>query len=585
MKHTRVSLLALSALAGGVFVASAASTPDMGTNYTLNAMVTANPAPLVVGIYGVPVDSTTPLNTGNYTDFDTDGSGKIDGIIDLGITNLSPELAPYTEAFFLGTVNGTVKSSGKTPVTNVKLSIKGNGYAQDMFATTQAQAAVNLTFSGNTATLMTSGTTNFGTNISIVYLNPDGSTNGTSTFSPYYYAYNYPAISDLMINYHYSDIYTNSAGGTNTINQDNYTEYYYDSVYFGTPLTTDPAQDPNIYTNTIVVGGTNTYYFVYYPLGSYVSWSPGGGWSTNYDNYGLNTTEVAEFMTAYAAAYNSVDTNNTDETITETYTFTTNMYGSDFYTNDHRALSNSWYQLDGTITGTIKAGKTTQKVQGETASLYEYHYVYSLAAGSITNNGTNIIATVYVKAVQYYDSSMNADPIYGFDDEIGMVNNKLYANNDWQIAGTGKGSINAKKQTFSLSEKGTSWSKGSSLKYSGTTVSNLLSSFTALTNISTIVNVAATPSVSTTVTNEGYSDWSYAGDYTDPTTTNVVDTNVFITDSQWYVYAPPAAKTNSVPNGISTFDASGKIMGQTIPTTPVVNSDASWDDFLNNNSY
>jgi len=573
MKHTRVSLLALSALAGGVFVASGAATPDMGTNYTLNAIVTTNPMPVVLEVYGLPSDSTTALNEGNYTDFDTDGSGKIDGIVDLIITNLTSDLAPYTEALFIGTASGNVTSSGNPSVPKVKLTIKGNGYAQNTIATTQAQASVNFSFSGSGSSLMTSGTTNFGTNISIVYLNPDGSTNYNSTFYPSYDERYEPLLNDLVFIYNYSDIYTNTAGGTNTINQANDVEFFTDDWLYGTPVSTDT----NI-TGSVTIG-TNTY--TTYPLGFRIQWSPGGGWTTNWLDFGLSSADVAGFTANYISVNNSVDTNNANETITTTYTSVVMPSSGYSYTNDDRALTNSWTEMDGTITGTIKVGKVSHKISGEAASLFEGHTVYSLGFGSVTNNGTNITATVYVKAVQY-NNSMNGQTIYGFDDEIAMVNTKLYVNNDWQLAGTGTGSVNTKKQTFSINEKGLSWSKGSSLKYTGTTVSNLLAGFTALTNITSIVNVAATPSVSTSVTNSGDSFWSYAGSYSDPTTTNVVaGTNVFITDSSWYVYAPPSIKTNSVANGIRSFTASGKLMGQKIANTPVVNQDADWNQFLN----
>src|SRR5689334_20813370 len=126
MKKVKVSLLALCALAGGALVASAAK-GDKGFTYNLDVTFT-NPV-TILDISGVPqVNTNFSLLAGNEGVAMTDGSGKLDGVWDMYITNLTAA-APLVDGDYIVDIGGsitTVTKSGANPVPVVNMTLKGN---------------------------------------------------------------------------------------------------------------------------------------------------------------------------------------------------------------------------------------------------------------------------------------------------------------------------------------------------------------------------------------------------------------------------------------------------------------------------
>src|SRR6185436_12770880 len=153
MKKLIVSLLTL---AGGAMVASAAATksPDLGYVYNLNATFTNN-VPVLLDVAGVPtIDTNFTLFPGNEGVVRTDGAGKVDGVYDMYITNLT-QAAPLVEGAYIADITGsitTTTSGGGNPRPVVTVSMKGNGYSRDGEAnTTNGASSFSLTFSSKNA--------------------------------------------------------------------------------------------------------------------------------------------------------------------------------------------------------------------------------------------------------------------------------------------------------------------------------------------------------------------------------------------------------------------------------------------------
>src|SRR4051794_18489101 len=142
MKRIKISSLTFCALAGSALLASAAATkvPDHGTNYIMNAQFTNHP-PLLLDVSGVPVSTNLQFTgfTGNnsFGVVYTDGAGKIDGVRDLVVTNLSGDVSPFATAKYVVDVAGSLNTSGKSNTANVKMILKGDGYAEDAAGATQ----------------------------------------------------------------------------------------------------------------------------------------------------------------------------------------------------------------------------------------------------------------------------------------------------------------------------------------------------------------------------------------------------------------------------------------------------------------
>src|SRR4051812_28083067 len=182
MKMLKISSLALCALAGSALFASAAAKvkiPDWGTNYILNAEFTNN-APNVLTVTDVPKSSG--LTPTNFPDLDflfgevvTDGAGKIEGVHDLVLTNLSADVSPSTSAKLVVDITGSITTSGKANTPNVKMSMKGDGYAEDSAGGNQVGANLNLNFATTGVVVSNSSVGPFFTNVTVIRTNSNGS--------------------------------------------------------------------------------------------------------------------------------------------------------------------------------------------------------------------------------------------------------------------------------------------------------------------------------------------------------------------------------------------------------------------------
>jgi hypothetical protein len=131
MKKLKISLLALSVLAGGSLVASAAA-PIVGNDYTFDAIFT-NPTPTsIFSVDGTPIpdpSSTVTVEEIGPGGVNTDGAGKIDGATTLRIGFLNASSNLVAVADMVTTVSGSIVTKGTTPTATINL--KGNGSSVD----------------------------------------------------------------------------------------------------------------------------------------------------------------------------------------------------------------------------------------------------------------------------------------------------------------------------------------------------------------------------------------------------------------------------------------------------------------------
>lgn len=145
MKKMKVSILALSALAGGILAASAASTVTTYRAYELYATYTNADAKVwsVNGGPETPPGAIYPQFVYQYGSVDTDGAGKIYGV---GVwhvyynTNHTPFSLVYAD--IAGKLTGKIGSPA-----SVTMTIKGNGYTADGLGYADP-GMVNLKFTG-----------------------------------------------------------------------------------------------------------------------------------------------------------------------------------------------------------------------------------------------------------------------------------------------------------------------------------------------------------------------------------------------------------------------------------------------------
>lgn len=158
MKKLTVCVLALAALAGGFSVTSAASSPEVFSNYGVS-MSWANPtndtgvatALLYIPYSGINTPNGVYPQINTTIGLNTDGSGKItgSGYLYVSYGSNTPPLS-----YFLVDVTGNV--TGKDGAsTKVKLSFKGSGYtvmdSNNNTGTNSFLNNINFTFDGSPA--------------------------------------------------------------------------------------------------------------------------------------------------------------------------------------------------------------------------------------------------------------------------------------------------------------------------------------------------------------------------------------------------------------------------------------------------
>jgi hypothetical protein len=127
MKKMKVSILALSVLAGGVLAASAANVTTY-TPYSLDVTYT-NAAAAVWEVDGAPATTSTAYpQVFSEVTAQTDGSGKITGWGEMYIAYNTNEV-PYTVLWV--SVTGKIGDKTAGAAAAVTLAIKGSGYSPD----------------------------------------------------------------------------------------------------------------------------------------------------------------------------------------------------------------------------------------------------------------------------------------------------------------------------------------------------------------------------------------------------------------------------------------------------------------------
>src|SRR5438477_3591756 len=151
MKKIKFSGLALAVLAGGAIAASAATAKtQQGSTFEISINFSNSP-PSLINVSDIP-HGTKDFNVTNEVSFadrivDTDGSGKIDGVVFLrlasgtatttfetnvvgGVTNIVTNVVATTTAYsdLIGDVAGKI-SSGKAGAVTITERVKASGYS------------------------------------------------------------------------------------------------------------------------------------------------------------------------------------------------------------------------------------------------------------------------------------------------------------------------------------------------------------------------------------------------------------------------------------------------------------------------
>ena len=624
MKRNIVSTLALCALAGSAFVASAASTkaPDRGDHYDLNVSFT-NP-PVFTSVSGLPSGSKTILNAFDDQVIFTDGSGKVEGVTSLAITNPGGSAA---YGIYVADIAGNI-TTVKTNTT-VKLTIKANGYAEASPLTDQQSSSANLSFATakNSGISSNTETFSFTTNVTIIFLGNDGTTNDSETISPGS-AFNQNAFSNLVVTYHFSTNWT--IGNTNVVDN----QIYQVIVSFGATVATNS-------------GGT-----IAPPLGfgfnpntnfpSVAIAQQTGSTFTNVSAFGLDITNVAAFIASINVSNGPINQ--------LVVSVKTNASGSAFSVASGVNITNFLVSIPGTLSGTIKVGKTTTKVNESANLVGSANWVASGFFGGDEGQGrlvlvnTNIevgffstnsgVSTNFVMVTNGVITAVplgtNQVPFTNFPTffaqsrgsgidlftertlpgEVVQLGKKMWlavneGDGDFGFSGTGNLTTKTKKTsgvsstntTYTANLKGVGRGHGSSLKLTGTN-GFLFTQYTVSTSapptVLSITNLAANPPLVVTFTNastnainvnsttlftvNGVTYTNTLGGFgAQPglpgelfvtfATTNTAAANLYslISLSAAQIRVPPALLTNTVPLAIKTVIKTGKIMGQTLP--------------------
>jgi hypothetical protein len=144
MKKVKISLLALSVLAGGSLAASAAAAGTTFNAYSLDAAFTNL---TVWSVNGAVTTSSGFPAIDNDTFVSTDGSGKISGGGELTI-NYNSNNVPVSVLFV--DISGKISSTTSKPTPAVTLMMKGSGYSVQDHTTAQTATPLscNLKFTG-----------------------------------------------------------------------------------------------------------------------------------------------------------------------------------------------------------------------------------------------------------------------------------------------------------------------------------------------------------------------------------------------------------------------------------------------------
>jgi hypothetical protein len=606
MKKLTVSMLALFALAGGAMIASAATTktPDRGDEYVFDPIFT-NPPTFVVAD-GLPTPSKTVLKALDDLIVFTDGSGKIDGVTSLVISN--PTTSELT-GIYVADISGSITTVKTNP--SIKMTIKGNGYAEAGRLTNQQSSTVSLNFASTTTSGVTTNTPSFSmsTNTQVIFLNSDNTTNHTQTIGPAF-AFSTTAYSNLTITYHFSQqVGTNTGGsGTTNIVDD---QFYQITFPFGAAVAT------NIFgtNNELPLGYDVNTNFTYTLVAVAQQTSIFG---TNLTP-GLDIGSVAgviSHMTASNATVNQVVVS------VKTSSVPANVTVGGF----PLLFTNVTLSVPGTLNGSIKAGKETTQVKNEAASMVasafwtgpntfqsgqqltlvstNFEIVTNVVTNIVVGVSTNVVTNVVTHFPTFFSSGSGSGISLftetGLFGEVVQLGKKMWLaiDDDFEnFSGTGsqttknvgKGTNATGVTSYTANLKGIARSRGSSLTLKGTN-NVLITAYNVVSNgpatVRSFTNMAVTPPLVVTVTNTTTNSVSidtstvfsvggvtYTNTLGDGSSLVFVTTNAAAASSYLQteitfdsIAIPPTIVTNTVPLGIKTILKTGKMIGQKLPT-------------------
>lgn len=562
----------------------------LATNYLLNAEFTNNRVvPNIASVSDIP--QSTNFFSAESVSF-TDGAGKIEGVSDLGWGVLS-SLGPFVQGDVIANVSGsitTVKSN-----TTVVMTMKGKGFAMDATGSDQANASLSLTFKSTKGIVMVTNEFD-STNGSAIVLttNPDGST--SSNFLAVVIQTNLvinPNYNQLVFTVATSDIVTNSRTEVTVSNAIDSV----DNVFpFGTALSTNGQ-------GSFTVGGAA---FTKFPIAYVITWdsSMTAQPMTN-TILGLDVSEVPSFITNFFAVNSSTNTHPNERIVKTVMSVQTNVTASTGGTNGFTGgftnltvvnnLSNSWFEIDGFLNGSVHAGKFSQPIKNEPATLTGNHVLFTAFQGTGSNTtlqaqfGSNVGSVPvptndnglwYVAENPIFSDSLSVTPFTYFSSDVKQAGSAMWfsapqGDSHISVGFFGTGSLNSKTKTYKATLNGVSFSHGTTYKLSGNT-GPLTVAFTPLVNVVTLTNTAALANLdaagfgtnldfeafSNFATNSGVTTTNFTFVSTDTVVLNGVTNNV--QNALNGVPIAPSVATNTIPNGITTVVLSGKVQGQTI---------------------
>ena len=591
MKKVKVSLLALCALAGGALVASAAK-GDKGFTYDLNVTFT-NPV-TIVDISGVPqINTNFSLTAGEQGVVLTDGAGKIDGVWDMYITNLTAA-APLVDGDYAVDLSGSIttvtKSGNPIPQPVVNMTMKGNGRSRDDLDTTNGPASFSLTFNNKTVSGVATRTNTagpFGTNnVTVVVDNGNGTfdTNSPTAYNPVTnVAFLTAPITLPFLTFTVNTSDTNDLANVinNVFERDStvLTNGQFTRFYFGSGT---------LISNLFFVFGTNVMQVS--ALGTNISFvsqtPPGITNATTNVIFGVDTASVPAFINSFTQFNTS--TTNPLSAVSGVVTNIDTAAGNGSNPSGTNVtvvtgipeFSSSWLEVSGLINGSIKQGKKSTSVKNAAGLFTTPHTNFTPFTQTTfeTNTvGTNTVITTNVTQFVLEQSvgggSIALEQTTNFSAKIVQFNKSIWSSSSEGFSGKGTLNPTKTKQTYTLNQKGVAFNKGSSLTFKGNTDSNYVAGVTALTNIVTVTNTVSIGQVSHTFINTNGVP-TPMGPVTDTTTNNVVilpGTNVVqvVSHNTFTVTVPGLAITNIDTLGIRTVTATGKIKGQALPKTGI----------------
>jgi hypothetical protein len=322
--------------------------------------------------------------------------------------------------------------------------------------------------------------------------------------------------------------------------------------------------------------------------------------------YGADIADLPIALAAYNLAYNGTNTTNqtgplydrdsdsgeylwafqyeTNFTINLIVQTITNLTPASYtnYLVGTRSATNSWHKIDGTISGSITAGKLKKALKNAAGLYEESHLLYTPVT---TAPGE---ASYYI---QEFDANLDVVKKTELEAEVvqyGKTFQTASPGPDTEDAYQGTGSLTTAKNgqtTYKATLKGVGLTKPGSLALNGTT-RNLITGYTQITNAPTVLgsglvnitNFATTPPFVLSITNatSGYLVYNANSIFT-----NVVGnvTTLVSYDFGGDIYVTNYTfQTNYASNAIGSVTMNGKIMGQTLVKNAFVGVNPDQDE-------